>query len=77
MSDGSEQDWLSAECSVARQPGYTSLHLECRQTADIPLPSGGGILLVRRCPCTCHVIAPNRKPPAPRYLRPVKPLTEA
>lgn len=44
---------LSAECQVGRQPGYGDLHDTCRQT-DIPLPNGGGLLLQRRCGCTCH-----------------------
>lgn len=45
---------LSAECQLAMRPGYTDLHLECRQTKDIPLPHGGGILLQRHCGCICH-----------------------
>lgn len=45
---------LSAECTVAKQPGYEDLHSECRQTKDVPLPHGGGLLLARRCGCTCH-----------------------
>jgi hypothetical protein len=45
---------LSAECAVAQRPGYGDLHDECRQTEDIPLPGATGILLVRRCGCSCH-----------------------
>ncbi|KUM85178.1 MULTISPECIES: hypothetical protein [Streptomyces] len=45
---------LSAECAVAQQAGYKDLHGECRQTQDVPLPHGGGLLLARRCGCTCH-----------------------
>jgi len=45
---------LSAECTLARQPGYADVHRECRQTEDVPLPHSTGILLVTRCGCTCH-----------------------
>jgi hypothetical protein len=45
---------LSAECSLALRPNYRGLHKECRQTRDVPLPHSHGILLVRRCGCTCH-----------------------
>ncbi len=45
---------LSAECSLAHRPDYHSLHRDCRQTRDVPLPHGGGILLQRRCGCACH-----------------------
>ncbi|MBZ9642359.1 hypothetical protein [Streptomyces sp. PSKA30] len=45
---------LSAECTLARQPGYMDLHGECRQAKDVPLPHSHGILLARRCGCTCH-----------------------
>ncbi|MEV6531012.1 hypothetical protein AB0M86_15650 [Streptomyces sp. NPDC051639] len=45
---------MSAECALAQQPGYKDLHRECRQTKDVPLPYGGGILLVRRCTCPHH-----------------------
>lgn len=44
----------SAECAVAAKPGYEDLHLDCRQTKDIPLPHGGGLLLMARCTCSCH-----------------------
>jgi hypothetical protein len=45
---------MSAECIVAQQPYYRGLHKDCRQTKDIPLPHGGGILLMPRCDCSCH-----------------------
>jgi hypothetical protein len=45
---------LSAECGVAERPGYEGLHGDCRQTEDIPLPHGNGLLLQRRCGCSCH-----------------------
>lgn len=45
---------LSAECELAKRPGYKDLHGHCCQTKDIPLPHGGGILLQRRCGCSCH-----------------------
>jgi hypothetical protein len=45
---------LSAECAVARTPGYEDLHGQCRQTRDIPLPHSTGVVLVPRCHCTCH-----------------------
>ncbi|MET9386983.1 hypothetical protein ABZY09_39700 [Streptomyces sp. NPDC002928] len=51
---------MSAECALAQRPGYTDLHQACRQTEDVPLPHGDGILLVRRCTCSHH--AYNRKP---------------
>ncbi|MDV9174411.1 hypothetical protein R6V09_30425 [Streptomyces sp. W16] len=44
----------SAECALAAQDGYQELHHECRQTKDIPLPHGAGLVLVRRCTCPCH-----------------------
>ncbi|MEV0477155.1 hypothetical protein [Streptomyces prunicolor] len=44
----------SAECAVAALDGYQELHHDCRQTKDIPLPHGGGLVLVRRCTCPCH-----------------------
>lgn len=44
----------SAECAVAALDGYQELHHECRQTKDIPLPHGAGLVLVRRCTCPCH-----------------------
>lgn len=54
MSADTEVD-LSAECQVGQQPGYGDLHDMCRDTKDIPLPYGGGLLLQRRCGCTCHL----------------------
>jgi hypothetical protein len=49
-----EDETKSAECTVAMRPGYQSLHGECRQTKDVPLPHSTGILLVKRCTCSCH-----------------------
>ncbi|MET9382806.1 hypothetical protein ABZY09_17465 [Streptomyces sp. NPDC002928] len=45
---------LSAECTLAQQPAYKDVHRGCHQTKDVPLPHSNGILLVRRCGCTCH-----------------------
>ncbi|WP_405643226.1 hypothetical protein [Streptomyces sp. NBC_00019] len=45
---------LSAECTLAELPEYSELHGDCRQTKDIPLPGFSGILLQRRCLCSCH-----------------------
>lgn len=46
---------LSAECTLAKQPDYRDMHDWCRRTDNIPLPhSGGKILLVERCRCSCH-----------------------
>ncbi|WP_167828893.1 hypothetical protein [Streptomyces sp. MZ04] len=45
---------LSAACTLAERPGYKALHRECTQTEDVPLPHSVGILLMRRCGCTCH-----------------------
>lgn len=45
---------LSPECALAHRPGYEDVHLACRRLRDIPLPHGGGLLLVDRCPCSCH-----------------------
>lgn len=45
---------MSAECTLATQPGYEDLHNECKQTKDVPLIHGGGLLLVHRCGCACH-----------------------
>ncbi|MFD6247910.1 hypothetical protein [Streptomyces roseolus] len=55
---------MSPECRVAQHPGYEDLHRECRQTKDVPLPYGSGILLVRRCTCPHHSYT-RRPPPAP------------
>lgn len=57
MSTDTEAE-LSAECQVGQQPGYSDLHDTCRQTKDIPLPYGGGLLLQRRCGCVCHRYRP-------------------
>lgn len=53
---------LSAECTLASNPEYRGLHRDCRQTQDIPLPHSTGILLQRRCGCSCH--AYNARPRA-------------
>ncbi|MET9085331.1 hypothetical protein ABZX77_26190 [Streptomyces sp. NPDC004237] len=45
---------MSAECALGQRPGYLGMHAECRQTKDIPLPHGRGILLIRRCTCPHH-----------------------
>lgn len=44
----------SAECTLAQQPEYKSLHGQCRQISDVPLPHSRGLLLIRRCACPCH-----------------------
>ena len=49
-----DAEFLSAECTVGKQAGFEALHGKCRQTKDVPLPHGGGLLLMRRCPCACH-----------------------
>ncbi|GGX12945.1 hypothetical protein GCM10010383_48700 [Streptomyces lomondensis] len=49
-----EKASLSAECTLGLTPDYQGLHRDCRQTRDIPLPHSRGLLLVRRCGCTCH-----------------------
>lgn len=54
MTAKTEEVELSAECEVAKRPGYEDLHDQCRQTKDIPLPHGHGILLQTRCCCGCH-----------------------
>nr|WSY50688.1 hypothetical protein OG999_11545 [Streptomyces sp. NBC_00886] len=51
---------MSAECAVAKQPGYADLHDKCRQTKDLPLPHSGGILLMPRCTCPHHRYTPAR-----------------
>ncbi|MGW1000497.1 hypothetical protein [Streptomyces sp. NPDC002520] len=58
MSAASDTENLSAECAVARRPDYSCLHRQCQQLKDIPLPHSSGILLSRRCGCSCH-----RQPP--------------
>jgi hypothetical protein len=45
---------LSAECALARRPGYEDVHSTCRQPRDVPLPHSTGLLLARRCGCGCH-----------------------
>ncbi len=45
---------LSAECALAGRDGYEDLHDACRRTRDVPLPHGGGLVLVPRCTCACH-----------------------
>jgi hypothetical protein len=45
---------LSAECALGQQRGYGNVHDLCNQTRDVPLPHGGGLLLQKRCGCTCH-----------------------
>ncbi|UUU22283.1 hypothetical protein [Streptomyces sp. DSM 40750] len=49
-----DPEWRSAECAVAVRPGFEYLHGQCRQTADVPLPGTVGVLLMHRCPCSCH-----------------------
>ncbi|MBW8794845.1 MAG: hypothetical protein JF597_14925 [Streptomyces sp.] len=51
---------MSAECALAHQPGYAKLHQDCRQTRDVPLPHGRGILLIPRCTCSHHRYTPGR-----------------
>lgn len=59
----------SAECALATQrPEYRSLHGDCRQTNDIPLPCSRRVLLVRRCRCACHW-KPDDDPPTPSQRR--------
>lgn len=53
-SSTQEAPTLSVECELAKRPDYKDVHNSCRQTKDIPLPHGSGILLQRRCGCTCH-----------------------
>lgn len=45
---------LSAECTLASRSGYEDVHASCLCLRDIPLPYGGGLLLMRRCGCACH-----------------------
>ncbi|MFF3410658.1 hypothetical protein ACFYW8_31505 [Streptomyces sp. NPDC002742] len=45
---------LSAECTLAKRPGYDDLHRECRQITDVPMPHSNGLLLIKRCGCGCH-----------------------
>lgn len=60
MSGGAGGGEMSPECTVAQRPGYAELHRACRQTEDVPLPHGGGILLVRRCACAHHAYGGGR-----------------
>lgn len=53
-AEAEDDGTLSAECIVGRKRGYGDVHDMCTQTKDIPLPYGGGILLVHRCRCACH-----------------------
>lgn len=56
---------LSAECRLAAQGDkYVDLHGQCRQTRDVPLPHSEGLLLIRGCPCTCHVPSGGGMSPA-------------
>ncbi|MEH0576948.1 MULTISPECIES: hypothetical protein [Streptomyces] len=52
-ADGTAET-LSAECTLARRPGYEDLHARCRQLKDVPLPHSTKVLLVHRCRCSCH-----------------------
>ncbi|MDX2626494.1 hypothetical protein PV381_07945 [Streptomyces scabiei] len=54
MTQHTTDDYLSAECAVAKRPEYKHLHGDCRRTEDVPLPGSVGVLLMRRCPCWCH-----------------------
>ncbi|WP_225321106.1 hypothetical protein [Streptomyces luteolifulvus] len=45
---------LSAECTLARQPGYQDLHRACTQTKHVPLLHALDVLLIRHCGCSCH-----------------------
>lgn len=49
-----EEAPLSAECALAQWPEHRDLHADCRQTEDVPLPHGMGLLLQLRCGCSCH-----------------------
>jgi hypothetical protein len=53
---------LSAECVLAARPDYAGLHVDCRQTKDVPLPGARGIMLVRRCTCSCHTYNRHARP---------------
>ena len=50
----------SAECALAKRPGYEDLHDACRQTRDVWLPGANDVLLVARCGCRCHAISERR-----------------
>lgn len=49
-----DADQMSAECAVGLLPEYEDMHGRCRQTEDIPLSHGTGIILQHRCRCACH-----------------------
>ncbi|GAA4806045.1 hypothetical protein GCM10023220_39850 [Streptomyces ziwulingensis] len=49
---------LSAECGLARTPGYEDLHGDCRQLADVSMPGAAAVLLLPRCRCACHHARP-------------------
>lgn len=55
-----DTDHLSPECAVAQRPEYKHLHADCRQD-DIALPGATGVLLQKRCPCSCHPSGRPRK----------------
>ncbi|MCV2459433.1 hypothetical protein OEB94_09185 [Streptomyces sp. ICN988] len=44
----------SAECALAQRPAYETLHAQCRQAKNVPLPHAMGLLLMPRCSCPCH-----------------------
>jgi hypothetical protein len=44
----------SDECTLAQQTGYAYLHVQRRQTEDVPMPRSRGLLLQARCGCPCH-----------------------
>lgn len=54
MSASAAETTLSAECRLAQRREYRSLHGQCRQTKNVPLPHSRGLLLQRRCGCSCH-----------------------
>ncbi|MYS10374.1 hypothetical protein GTW71_28950 [Streptomyces sp. SID6041] len=55
---------MSPECRLAQVSGYEDMHRECRQTSDVPLPHGSGILLLRRCACSHHPYVDAARPRA-------------
>lgn len=54
MTVATDSEARSVECTLALRPGYETVHEQCRQTEDVPLPHATGILLVARCGCSCH-----------------------
>ncbi|MER6413534.1 hypothetical protein [Streptomyces humidus] len=50
-----------AECALAGRPGHEDPHRRCRQTSDVPLPGATGLLLMSRCPCSCHAPGTGRE----------------